>query len=371
MALFQYFFTSSCFAYRQWSFAQNKNCEESPFEFSHAADYVCNDDPENLICLECNHQSFVLETKQIFLPEYPHAFNPSIIEWGKGFLLSFRNIPDLKRKYNSDIGLVQLDRKFNPIGSPQILDLRKGSQLPCRAEDARLIYLEDRLLIIYSDNPNIKLTGGGFRMHIAELIFDGLSFHIENCERLETFEGMRSMTREKNWVPFINNGILLLAYSIYPHKIFQPLFEDGKCATISSSNRPISWKWGELRGGTQALQIDKEYLSFFHSSKNMATVESEGQNIAHYFIGAYTFSPEPPFDITLISPEPIIGEGFYTGKKYKPYWKPLRVVFPCGYVQDEKFIWLVYGKQDHEMWIAKLDKRGLLDSLVPVGRGKK
>jgi len=98
----------------------------------------------------------------------------------------------------------------------------------------------------------------------------------------------------------------------------------------------------------------------------MASTHSEGKTIYHYFMGAYTFSNDPPFEITAISPKPIIGKHFYTGIAYKPYWKPIRCVFPCGYISDEEFIWIAYGREDHECWVAKLDKKRLLDSLVPV-----
>jgi len=32
---------------------------------------------------------------------------------------------------------------------------------------------------------------------------------------------------------------------------------------------------------------------------------------------------------------------------------------------DEQFIWKVYGRQDHEIWMAKLEKTGLYDNMEP------
>ena len=113
------------------------------------------------------------------------------------------------------------------------------------------------------------------------------------------------------------------------------------------------------------MLIDGEYLAFFHSSTYMSTVHSKGRVIQHYFMGAYTFAAEPPFELTRISPEPIVGKDFYKGREYTT-WKPLRVVFPCGFVFNDRFIWIAYGRQDHEVWIAKLDKKKLFDSLIPV-----
>ena len=85
--------------------------------------------------------------------------------------------------------------------------------------------------------------------------------------------------------------------------------------------------------------------------------------MTHYFMGAYTFSAKPPFQITRISTEPIIGKNFYNGPAYTT-WKPLRVVFPTGCLMDEDFIWVTYGRQDFEIWVAKFDKQALLESLV-------
>lgn len=82
-------------------------------------------------------------------------------------------------------------------------------------------------------------------------------------------------------------------------------------------------------------------------------------------MGAYTFKPHPPFSITAISPWPIVADDFYRPPYYKT-WKPLRCVFPAGIVVDEKYVWISYGRQDHEIWIAKLDKQKLMNSLIPV-----
>lgn len=45
----------------------------------------------DLINLEDIAHDYVLETKQIMLPQYPHAFNPSIVRWRGKILLSFQS----------------------------------------------------------------------------------------------------------------------------------------------------------------------------------------------------------------------------------------------------------------------------------------
>ena len=324
------------------------------------------------IDLEELSQDFVLETKRIEIPGHPYAFNPSIIRWKGSLLLSFRdllpidsNLPFLiDCSSNSQIGLIWLDESFTPISKPQMLDTYVNNPgMHSRAEDSRLVSVGEHLYIVYSDNINEIITDGGFRMFVAELQLDGEIFSAQDTECLNSFEGENPLRREKNWVPFDYLGHLYFGYSISPHMILHPLLGTGKCETIDSTWDGFNWKWGELRGGTPALKIDNQYLAFFHSSMEMDTVHSNGEKILHYFMGAYTFSLEPPFKITQISPEPIIGQNFYHGTIYTPYWKPVRVVFPCGYIFDENSVWIAYGRQDHEIWIAKLDKAGLLASL--------
>lgn len=321
-----------------------------------------------LIDLEDMAQDLVMSVQQIIIPEYPHAFNPSIVRWKNSLLLSFRVIPDPAHSFSSWIGLVWLDENFKPRGKPYKLFMRSDESLaPPRLEDGRLITVGDHLYLVYSDNPEQYISKGGFRMYVAELHFDGKKFRVKNNERLSSFEGNKKNQREKNWVPFDYEGSLLLAYSLTPHRIFYPLLDGSEhCESCAFSKSLITWSWGALRGGTPALLDDGHYLAFFHSSKRMVTAHSAGKEANHYFIGAYTFSCTFPFTITRMSKQPIIGKRFYEGKEYAPYWGPVRVVFPCGFIMDNKYIWITYGRQDHEMWIAQLDKKKLYASLAPV-----
>lgn len=322
---------------------------------------VCAIDLEQLV-----HPAVVYSQK-IEIKEFPYAFNPSIVRWREKLLLSFRFIPDPKKPYTSEIGLVWLNKDFKPVSKPQRLQLRaKNSKVPCRAEDGRLIVINDTLYLIYSDNTDTFLSRRGFRMHIAEILYEKNKFNAKSVERITTFYEDWENKREKNWVPFDYHGQLLLAYSIDPHRIMHPLGCAGLCEIFVESDKPIPWNWGQLRGGTQAILDGDHYLSFFHSSIPMCSKHSDHKEVMHYFIGAYTFSATPPFEVLSISTAPIVGSHWYNGKKYKPYWKEVQVVFPCGLLIEDDSLYITYGRQDHEMWIAKLDKQKLYDSLLPI-----
>lgn len=331
--------------------------------------------------------SFVLETKKIDIPGYPDAFNPSIIRWqdsfllsfrtsdtatassDENFLLSFRTRDPLNRSTNG-VGLVFLDKEFNLIGHPQILDIHYlDPRIAPRQQDPRLLSVGNKLFIVYSNIIEGTSSLEVRRMFVAELQYDGVKFHVCNPECITQFEGEYEQRWQKNWVPFEFDGELLLSYSITPHKVLKPRLGTGSPYTSASTHSVTKslpdWKWGVLRGGTPALLVDGEYLSFFHSSIDMPSEHSNGKKITHYFMGAYTFSAQPPFEIKKISSKPIVGPSFYHGAEHKT-WKPLRVVFPCGFVFNESTIWVAYGRQDHEIWIAKIDKRQLIQSLVTL-----
>jgi predicted GH43/DUF377 family glycosyl hydrolase len=313
-------------------------------------------------------QNFVLGTKQIKLSQYPEAFNPSIVRWNGSYLMSFRII-DPDNIVISRIGLVWLDEQFLPRGEPQILETRKkNSKLVPKSEDARLCTVDNRLYIIYNDNEDQNSNDGGIRrMYFSELYFDGESFELVDIQQLDNFDFENKKISEKNWVPFEYNGTLLFAYSLMPHCILWPLEGSGRCQTVETTTSVFDWEWGVLRGGTQAVLVDNEYLGFFHSCNKLASVQSQGKEIYFYYMGAYTYKATPPFFITRMSPEPIVHTSFYNGKGYcNGSHLEKKVIFPGGFVVQKDFIWVIYGRDDVEIWIAKLDKTKLYQSLIPV-----
>ena len=321
-------------------------------------------DLSNFLNLEKFAQDFVLESKQIYIKEYPTAFNPSIIRWKGALLMSFR-IRDKLHRVTGEIGLISLDEEFNPKGSPYILDVYLSPLvIPSKIQDPRLIVINDEIYMVYCNAIVGEISPEVKRVFWTKIHFDGIHFSTEPQVGIFVFPGISEQRWEKNWSPFEYNNQLLLTNSLSPHRIMNPLSETESSDIFSISDKKINWKWGQLRGGTQAYLIDDEYLSFFHSSISKKTVHSKGKEMPHYVMGAYTFKKDPPFEITKISKDPIVGKEFYSGPPYNT-WKPLRVVFPGGFVYDESFLWVVFGIQDHELWVVKLDKATLLNSLIP------
>ena len=320
---------------------------------------------EDPIDMDAFLEDFILDTKQIEFPEFPGAFNPSMVRWQGSILMSFR-LYNLKNGSTNPFALVFLNDQFEPITEPQVFELPfHNPVLRSKQQDPRLITVGDRLFVAYNNILEDITDKEMRRMVVAELFYDGEKFTAGEPEYLKEYNGKKDWRYEKNWTPFDYNGQLLFSYSVIPHTIVRPLLGTSTCETVASTRANFTWDWGMLSGGTQAFRDGDHYLTFFHSWKNAATIQSNGKIIAHYVMGAYTFQAEPPFAITAISPQPIAAKDFYLPPYHKT-WKPMRCVFPGGLIIDEDYLWIAYGRQDHEIWIAKLDKEKLLQSLVPV-----
>lgn len=309
------------------------------------------------INLEKMAQDYVLEVKQLYIPGYPTACNASVVRWHDKLILSFNAYSIGKEDQPDLMGLAIVDEDFNIIGNPQILDVPKNLW-----QDARLVMLNEALYLVFNGAINGELR----RTFIAQAHFNGIRFSIEPPIAFLDFPGENPSQWERNWIPFVFNHSLFLATHLLPHRILRPVLGSSRCEEVASSNFSSSWTWGTQKTGTTAHLDGKHYLALFHSVKVMASIHSHGKPIQHYFMGAYTFEDVPPFKITAISKEPIIGKQFYSGPEYN-MCKPCRVVFPCGFIMDEQFVWVVFGRQDHEIWMAKLDKKGLYDNMEEAG----
>ncbi len=305
----------------------------------------------------------VVSTKRIQFHNFPQAHNPSIIKIDQGFLLTFRYMPDPLQLWISCICVVILDESFEPLSEPQVLDTCINSAIPSQAEDARIFSFNGEYYVIYNDNVEIVSPSAKERrdLFIAKLHVEDDPISLSTPLKLIHTQKYKSVLWQKNWVPFVWKNTILLGYSINPHEVLYPNLRNGKCHHCYETASSINWRWGPLRGGTPALKVDGQYLAFFHSPTYISTISSNFEKMWHYFMGAYTFSEDPPFNLTKISPIPIVGKNFYSISQ-----NPKRIIYPGGFVVSNSFIYLAYGKDDSEIWIATLDKTRLLDSLVPL-----
>lgn len=312
-----------------------------------------------------NIKGVISSTFRIPLDEYPGAFNPSIVKINEGYILTFRYLPEPKEKpWVSYIGAALLNHDFKRIDSGELLDIRFNNlHTPSQAEDARIFKYQDGYYFTYNDNPDVTNTSSKDRrdIYIAQLSYHNGHFTASPPVKLIHPYMYEKRTWEKNWMPFVWNDTLFLSYSLHPHEILHANLETGECLPIFSTNSTSKWKWGEMRGSTPALLEDEEYLAFFHSGKEIISGATNNKKMWHYYIGAYTFSATPPFNISKISTLPINEKSFYVNSD-----NPKRVIYPGGFVVSGKNIYLAYGKDDIEIWIAVINKDKLMNSLKAV-----
>jgi predicted GH43/DUF377 family glycosyl hydrolase len=305
-------------------------------------------------CVAAQTDSLIAANRQLFLAEYPEAYNPSLVAFKEGFLLTFRY---RTHTFISFIGIVPLNRSFEPIGPAQILNTRDPTnKIPSQSEDARIFSYKDELYLVFNDNADARFGVETNRrdMYLAKLSYAGGEFRLENPSKL-VFGKENHITIQKNWSPFIWQDKLLFSYRLAPHIVLETDLAQGSCHSFSGTTTPNYWKWGQLRGGTPAQFVDGQYLAFFHSSSTIYSTSSKQSPALHYLMGAYTFSATPPFEITQISSCPIQADDFYQSN---------RIIYPGGYVVDGPYIHVAYGKRDNEIWIVTLDKAQLKASLI-------
>lgn len=309
--------------------------------------------------------SIVTSTKRIYLSRYQGAYNPSIVKFNDGYLLTFRYLPNrIFQPWLSYIGVVLLNESFEPISNPELLDTRlifKGT--PSQSEDARIFAYNDKLYLIYNDNVDLVFPSMWDRrdMYIAELIYNGNQFYLSDPIKVFHETKYPYVLWQKNWSPFVWKGNLLLSYTLNPHEVITPNLTGGSCQYCFETMKSINWNFGSLRGGTPAQLFDGEYLAFFHSAIVTTSTCSDNREMWHYVMGAYTFASEPPFELTKISSIPIDAPGFYT---YSSYEK--RIIYPGGFVVSGPNLYLAYGKDDSEIWIATINLNALKESMIPI-----
>lgn len=312
-------------------------------------------------------KELITSFKKVFFRAFPQAHNPSLIDTEWGILMTFRWVPDSAAPWISQIGIVLLDDNFNPKSEPQFLNTRlMGSHIPSQSEDARVCSCDGRLYVVYNDNPKLVNPTADQRrdMYVAELIYANGFFELSEPLKVVHKNKYHQVKWQKNWVPFAWENKLLLSYSIIPHEVLLPDMESGLCSPLVAApfkNTGWKWGWGSVRGGTPALLFDGEYLAFFHSSIVTDSSFSQGEAMHHYFMGAYTFSADPPFTVTKITERPLVAKLFYEPSSYDK-----RVVFPGGFIERDDCFYLAYGKDDQEMWIATIDKKKLKQLLTPI-----
>ena len=301
----------------------------------------------------------VLSVKTISVPSIPGAFNPSIGNTQDGYLLFFRFDtpihPNNRIPFSSRIGYIELDKNFIPIEKELAL-IKTGTQT---SEDPRFFQSNGLDYLIFND-----LTSNSSNKRCLQI--GQINSNTKTLNYITSLT-LNSEITEKNWTPFSSKGEIYLIHTISPQKLFKlSNTRKNHLSLCIEATKEINWPkmWGSIRGGTPAQLVDGEYLAFFHSSFE------DSKGILWYVMGAYTFKDSYPFEITRISPHPILFEGIYNTIHQYVANPKVRAIYPSGFVceqrGDEEVIHLSCGENDSGIKVVSFDKKELLASLKNI-----
>ena len=251
------------------------------------------------------------------------------------------------------IGICLLDDNYRPISESNVLlqlhsDLKaEGKQYDkgYHVEDPRLFILNDELYLSYTD---------GYQMAQAKIDPHTLkatdSFYIDKPNEKRT---------EKNWTFFEDSGKLMCIYDLPSMTVFE--MNGSKWKEVSKAN-PVSWKYGEIRGGSTPIKTGDKFLCFFHSRLPILNGRYHGYQ---YHMGALEFEAKFPYKITSISSRPIIS-GEHISESIPRLSNKIFVVFPCGAIRETDGYKVSFGYNDLECRYVTVSDELLNDIMKPV-----
>ena len=271
---------------------------------------------------------------------YYGAFNPTIAEYGSGFVVAYRYHVGLDPK--TRIGIAELDEDLKVLKNYEMIVPEEMSRMS----------MEDPRFFMYSGRLHMSFTQAKFVNPYPKCVCcygtvekDSGEWRLSNVFQpaygANNFTGM-----EKNWVFFEVLGKLFCDYG------------NGIVLEVSGSevkgvhkSPAIGWGFGHPHGGN-AINIDGKIVRTFHSR-----VDVKGPYGWHYRIGIGKMSDVAPFGWTDVNPRPIISGD----EEYRSigYWKR-NVSFPCGAVVRGDKILISYGHNDSACRIVEIDKKEIL-----------
>ena len=133
-------------------------------------------------------------------------------------------------------------------------------------DGGRVRGLEDLRLVAVPDSPGRFRAvanhghpdGSGRRaMYLLEIVVDDGAASIVRALHLH---GIRDDHNQKNWMPVMADGELLLVYHCHPTVIVRPDPDTGRCELVQIC-RPPMW-CGDLRGGSQLVPVEQDGIAW-------------------------------------------------------------------------------------------------------------
>ena len=230
------------------------------------------------------------------LPLYLNPTNPSIVKTENGYLVTCRCVnykkkgaktslmldPEMKQYLGKSRNfLLHYDKDFHLISQKEIIDTLSESQKirPYGSTEG----LEDLRLFKYKEQWWFTCTTLDMTpYHIPQMGLFQLSNTSEktslSTESFFSLSGPDPSLCEKNWLPFVKNGVLHAIYSYDPFIIYKidPLKKT--CEQIQCEEQ--QYNFSNFRGSASPIPFDDGYLLLIHQ----ISLSSEGRVYLHKFL---------------------------------------------------------------------------------------
>ena len=323
--------------------------------------------------------------KILSIPDSPVQFNSSIAAAGKGYLVALRRDYQLP----GSMGLAFLDQQFKAASDTL-------AQWP-NDEDPRLLHVPgtNRYYLLHSQlegpvrrvqtvveieahypdratvlrQTTLRGVVGGKGIDPTDLIVGHGSAPQPFYERKDA---VPLATIEKNWVPFLYEGKLLISYGLNPHIVLEIAdWDKGLVRPLHATyteRLPIDMK---LHGSTPHVYVPEmgAYLSMFHTSWDRLQYDPRLFDAAAgcYSVGFLAIEDAPPFRITHASRRGVIFEDLYPAEHFKTTRPNVTgTIFPAGLVVREGKVAVSYGEGDLRTRVAVCALDDALGTLEPI-----
>lgn len=234
--------------------------------------------------------------------------------------------------------------------SPFVYDFSNNHQLTDKNNPNGIRRNGSENLFIYSVNPH-RIVVGNESMNDGQVKMHTVARSEVVLSKSETVTETKTVTSEDKLTT------TTVTTTVTKEIPFTDLTTDQVTAEL--------WKYGEPRGGTPCVLIHTKYgpryLTFFHSQAKLGL-----PYILSYYMGAYLFNSEPPFEITHITPDAIIPKPLYDEANGWAFKAIDYIVFPVGLLVKEDTLYVTLGRNDNSGWTLILNQTLFVDSLVPV-----
>lgn len=287
-----------------------------------------------------------------------NPMNPSIQKTENGYKVICRtvnytqmgarsfNTLDAEGIFRTRNFLIEYDKDLKVISQQEIIENLPRERIPY---NSILVGLDDCRIFNFNESSWFTCTTGdtnqarNFQISLCKLE-DNTNSDTIQVEKLIPLIGPDPNRCEKNWLPFVKDGLFYVIYSYDPFVIYKPDIETGECETELRYS-PTS-DFSHVRGSAGPMEFDDGYLVVVHE---IVSFEDYSRAYLHRFL--------------------YLDKNFNILQASKPFtFLHNGVEYCCSMVIDHSGHELVMalGIEDREAYLCSIDLDDVKASLEPL-----